>query len=207
MSLFSPYSFNLAQAEVELDSLESWLTTTGFVSETAVLEKIKERPHLLCLLGPTGRIAAPNLVKWELNLQGIYRADLAIGNDNQRGFLLVEFEGAEEFSLFGKKGTIQNRDWSNQLEHGFGQVVDWACLLSEHKQGSLIQNNFGGPIQSCAFLVICGRDKGITGPLEKARLNYRREYVRIEGISSQVLTYDEMISSMRDNLELWKTSP
>ena len=206
MSLFKAVKYDLKAAESELNQFEAWLKTAGFAKETIILDRFKQYPNLPCLLAPIGQIKAPNLEKWELGLQGLYKTDLALGHDGLRQFLLIEFEGAEEHSLFGRKGTAQSRNWSPQLEHGFGQVIDWACLLSETKYQSVIQANFGGKISKCSFLVICGRDDGIQGALEEARLDFRREKISIEGIQCQVLTYDQMVRSMQDCLELWKTA-
>lgn len=205
MTLFKNIKYDLKAAESELNQFSLWLSTAGFVKEKIILREFKKHKNLPCLIGPTGGISYPNLVKWELGLQGLYKTDLALGNHGLRKFLLIEFEGAEENSLFGKTKTVQNRNWSSQLEHGFGQIIDWACVLSHSKHDALIKSNFGGPVQHCAFLVICGRDKGINGPLEKDRLDYRSSMVRIEGIGSQVLTYDQMVVAMQDNLEAWKT--
>lgn len=204
--MLEPYRINLAGAEAELDTFEQWLNGAGFVGETAIVREIRARPNMLCLLGPLGAIPAPNLLKWELSLQGLYRTDLVLGNDNRRSFLLIEFEGAEAHSVFGRTGTQQYRNWSPQLEHGFGQVIDWAALQATGPNLAL-QNAFHGEIERSVFLVICGRDAGIEGALERQRFNFRREHVHIHGLLSQVLTYDDLVKAMRDNLEAWRTLP
>ncbi|WP_018082410.1 Shedu anti-phage system protein SduA domain-containing protein [Asticcacaulis benevestitus] len=205
MSLLLPFKLDLQAAEAELSSFEAWFSTVGFVNEKIVVDEIKSRPHMSILIGTIGNVVVPDLYKWELGLGGLYRTDFVVGNNNLRRFLLVEFEGANEFSLFGKKGTAQYRNWSPELEHGFGQTVDWASYHSYHKTDATLESNFGGPIKSANYLVICGRDKGIVGPLEHQRLTYRREHVRVEGIQAQVLTYDEMLVSLKQTLEMFKT--
>ena len=201
MSIFQSYRYVLATAKAELDSFETWLSGAGFVTETEIVGQIRAREHMICLLGPAGNISAPNLVKWELNIHGLYRSDLVLGNNNRRRFLFVEFEGAEEFSLFGRSGTAQNRNWSHQLEHGFGQIVDWASFYANERNSALLTQNFGGEIQQPSFLLICGRDAGVVGPLERQRLNFRRSSVHVAGINSETLTFDEMARAMRDSLE------
>lgn len=204
--MLEPYVIDLRQAESELTSFETWLNAAGFVSETDIIREIRKRPSMLCLLGPVGAIPAADLFKWELGLQGLYRTDLVLGNHRSRSFLLIEFEGAEEFSVFKGKGTAQYRNWSPQLEHGFGQVVDWAALRAAGSN-PVMQNTFKGDIAKSTFLVICGRDAGIHAGLERQRFNFRRDNVQIQGLLSQVLTYDDMVGAMRDALEAWKTLP
>jgi predicted secreted protein len=52
------------------------------------------------LLGCTATMPPPNLIKFEFGIKGLFRADLAIGNDKARKFVLVEFEDGQENSLF-----------------------------------------------------------------------------------------------------------
>lgn len=205
MSLFSPFKLNLKAAENELDAFENWLSHQTFLKENEIVSQIRTRQNMVGLLGASGNIPAPNLLKWQMDLKGAHIADLAMGNKSSRNFLMVEFEGAEEFSLFGKGGPKQNRYWSGQLEHGFGQVVDWACLLSQSQNDALLNQNFGCKPSRCSYIVVCGRSAGVGGVYEQQRLDYRRTHVRIEGIESLLLTYDEMVVAMRDNLDVAKS--
>lgn len=204
MSLFDPVSFSLSEAEAELDAFKRWFRTVGFVREAVIVAEIRKRRHMMCLLGPTGSIAAPNLMCWELGLGGLFRTDLVIGNDAKREFTLVEFEGAGEASLFGKARTRQYRAWSGELEHGFGQLIDWACYQAHNLRDATLRDNFGGEIRRTTYLLICGRDAGIVGQGERERFDFRRTAVSVQGVPAQVLTYDEMVAAMTDNLEIWR---
>lgn len=205
MSLFAAFGFSPSKAEAELSSFRAWLDGVTFVAETEVVAQIAQRSHMVCLLGPTASIAAPNLIKWELELGGVFRTDLALGNDGRREFALIEFEGANENSLFGRKRTKQYRHWSGELDHGFGQTVDWSYYHAYNLRDATLHDNFGGPIRRSAYLVICGRDQGVIGQIERERLDFRRRHVQVQGVPSLLLTYDEMVVAMADNLEIWKT--
>ena len=206
MSLFGKFRFDLKNAEAELETFKHWLAANLFVGEAAIVDEIRKRPHFLCLLGPTCFIAAPDLIRWELELGGIFRTDLVLGNDARREFALIEFEGAEEHSLFGRRSTSQYRHWSSQIEHGFSQTVDWAYFNSYNLRDAILRDNFGGDIRRSTYLVVCGRNAGILTDTERERFDFRRRSVRVGDAHAQVLTYDEMAAAMTDNLEVWKTA-
>lgn len=80
---------------------------------------------MACLLAYTITMPAPDLYKFEFTIKGLFRADLVVGNNKSRKFVLVEFEDGNHDSLF-RGGRSQYRHWSPRLEHGFGQIIDWA---------------------------------------------------------------------------------
>lgn len=134
----------------------------------------------------------------------MFRTDLVLGNNGQRRFGLVEFEDAETTSIF-KKGTVQYRSWSPRIEHGFSQIIDWAWVRSDHPNDSVLLAGFGGPITTSAYAVICGRDASLIDDVERKRFRYRRDHLKVEGQTALVLTYDEMVLTMDDNLAAAKT--
>lgn len=206
MSLFRDFKLDLVKAEQELISFKTWLAQEKWASERTVVDQIKLRTNMIGLLGPTAAIPAPDLIRWELELGGLFRTDLVIGNNAHRAFGLIEFEGANETSIFSKKRTAQYRYWSPEIEHGFSQVIDWAYFEADKPGDAALHDNFGGPIRKSTYLVICGRDHGMDGKLEEGRFNFRRRYVQIQGIAASVYTYDQMAAGMTDNLEAWKTA-
>jgi len=204
MSSFESIKFDLKLADTELTSFKAWLAGVNFVSETAIVAEIKARRHMACLLASTLGLPAPDMIKFELTLKGMFRTDLVLGNDGQRKFGLIEFEDAEKNSIF-KRGTTQYRYWAPRLEHGFGQILDWAWVRSDHPNDSVLVRGFGGPITASAYAVICGRDASLRDDVEWKRFRHRRDHLKVEGQPALVLTYDEMIRNMEDNLVVAKT--
>lgn len=204
MSDFDPIAYDLTIAETELLSFKAWFAGQGFLGETAIVDEIKARPQMACLLGSVLNIPAPDLIAFELTMKGIYRTDLVLGNHAARTFGLIEFEPAKKTTLF-KKGTKQYRYWGSGLEHGFGQIIDWAWVRDDHPNDTVLENSFGGKIKKSAFAVIAGRDDGIVGPLEQSRFEYRRNLVAIGGHSAQIMTYDDMVRKMDEVLTTVKT--
>ncbi len=204
MSVFDPITFDIAVADSELASFKAWLAGVGFVGETEIVNEIKVRPQMICLLSAMLGFTAPDMIKFELTLKGMFRTDLVLGNDGLRQFALVEFEDAMANSIF-KPGTKQYRYWSARIEHGFSQIIDWAWVRSDHPNDSVLVAGFGGDIQASSYAVICGRDTSLRDPIEKKRFQHRRHNLKVEGHPALVLTYDEMVRHMENNLAALRT--
>ena len=204
MTVFTSIKFDLKIADAELALFKGWLARAGFVGETAIVREIKARPNMACLLASLLGMPAPDLIRFELTLKGMFRTDLVLGNDALRKFGLIEFEDATETSLF-KGGTGQYRSWSPRIEHGFSQIIDWAWIRSDHPNDTVLVSAFGGPIETSAYAVICGRDDSLRDHIERKRFSHRRGSLKIEGHPAVILTYDEMVRSMEDSLAVAKT--
>jgi Domain of unknown function (DUF4263) len=204
MSAFNAISFNINNADQQLRSFKLWLSSVSFVGETAIVGEIKSRPQMACLLGATLGLQAPDLIKFELALKGMFKTDLVLGNNSTRTFGLVEFEDACCNSIF-KKGTKQYRYWAPRIEHGFSQIIDWAWVRSDHPNDTVLINGFGGQISTSSYLVICGRDASLNDDTERKRFAHRRSSMKVEGHPALIMTYDEMVNSMDDNLTVLKS--
>lgn len=86
---------------------------------------------------------------FELTMKGLFRTDLVLGNGGLRQFGLIEFEGAKANSIF-TTGTAGYRRWASRLEHGFGQVLDWAWVRPDHPDDTVLQNTFVGSVSISA---------------------------------------------------------
>ena len=118
--------------------------------------------------------------------------------------MLIEFEDAKHNSIFSK-GTNQYRYWARRLEHGIGQAVDRAWLQADDPSAAILTNAFGGSINYSAYVVVCGRDAGIGDDIERRRFDFRRYGMTIEGLPIRILTYDDMIEAMEQQLETVKS--
>lgn len=59
-------------------------------------------------------------------------------------------------------------------------------------------NSFNGRVVDDCYVVVCGRSPK-AGSLEEQRFDYRRS-LKLQGITFQLYTYDDMINAMSDNL-------
>jgi hypothetical protein len=190
--------FDKAQAARELTSFESWISAHTYFSEKQVVAEIAARRQMTCLLGYTILMPTPDLIKFEFEVKGLFRAHLVIGNDSLRKFVLIEFEDGKDDSSF-KGGTRKYRYWWPRLEHGFGQLLDWGCAKHTHPGDVAFTNSFGGKILDDCYVVVCGRNPK-PGSLEEGRLDFRRTRLSLNGVPLQLYTYDNLIAAMRDNL-------
>lgn len=197
--MLEPIRFSLTKAEDELNSFKSWLFANPFFPERAVVKEITARPNMACLSGYSIVMPKPDLIKFEFDIKGMFRADLVVGCDAARKFVLVEFEGGEENSLFSG-GPKAYRHWSRQLEHGVGQVIDWAWAKHSAPHDPVLENAFCGKIIEDHYMVVCGR-RPRAGSLEEKRFDFRRARTSVNGVTVQLKTYDDMIQDISCFLE------
>src|SRR6516165_10651295 len=144
MPQLNPIQLDFGQAESELSDYKRFLQDHLTFSEKEVVAHLKKRCHLCCLIGSMiAGVPRANVYKFEFQIQGAFRADLVVGNSDRKRFVLVEFESGGKNSLFGPKQTNQMRDWSNEIGHGFGQLVDWGWAIDNEGNSQILKNNFG----------------------------------------------------------------
>jgi hypothetical protein len=73
-------------------------------------------------------------------------------------------------------------------------------VRSDHPNDSVLVAGFGGRIETSAYAVICGRTMSLQDDTEEKRFAHRRASLKVEGQHALVLTYDEMVRYMEDNL-------
>lgn len=193
---------SVARAEKELEEFKQFLERNDFFPEKEVVKQLRERPHLSCLIGTLTSGLAPAVYKFEFQIMGAFRADLVVGSKDQ--FVFVEFEGAEQRSIFGSRKTNQMRDWSHQVGHGFGQLVDWAWAINDNQHSNLFKNALGCDKWSSEFLLVCGRESNLSAT-ELGRLHWRGKNVLLQGQYATFLTYDGLLSFLQGNIEAIKT--
>jgi hypothetical protein len=200
-----PITLDLQAAEREFGQFKVWLDANRRFSETAVVKELKALPHLSSLIGYLKEgLGRPNVYKYEFEIQGVFRADLVVGNSITGKFVLVEFEGGEDNSIFGPSSTNQMRDWSRQLHHGFGQIVDWSWAKNDNQHTQVFKNAFGSEITSELYVLICGRRDSMS-PVEVNRLQWRSDKTIIGGAKVLCMTYDDLVLFFDGTLALWRT--
>jgi hypothetical protein len=193
MSQLQRIEMSYEQAATDLEQFKSYLGANESFSEGDVVGKLKGFPHLCCLLGSLiAGVPKANVFKFEFQIQGVFAADLVVGNTQRQRYVFIEFEDGSENGLFGKARTAQMRNWSTRFEHGFGQLVDWEWALNDGKTSAVLQNNLGGGTFAAEYLLVCGRDHFMEGT-EKERLFYRAQKVLLDGKPATCMTYDGLL--------------
>ncbi|HET8997717.1 MAG TPA: Shedu anti-phage system protein SduA domain-containing protein, partial [Acetobacteraceae bacterium] len=161
--------FELSQAESQLLQFRAWLNETPYAIEQVATKRLRSLPALCPLLGMYDGRKYPTVQKWEFEIQGVFRADFIAGNPARKEFVLVEFEGAEQHSIFGPSGTNQMRNWGDQIEHGFSQIADWTWAKNESQHSRIFQAALGADESVESYVLICGRDSSLIDH-ERSRL-------------------------------------
>jgi antiviral defense system Shedu protein SduA len=197
VSLFRSIDLDISRAADEFIEFKKFLQDNATFSERQVVNELKKRLHLSCLMGSLiAGVPRSNVYKFEFQIQGVFRADLVVGNSLQKRFVLVEFESGRTNSLFGPTRTNQMRDWSRQFERGFGQLVDWAWAKHDAGNTQIFRNAFGCDDMSTASLLVCGRDT-LMDATEQKRFFWRCHNIGLAGTSATCLTYDGLLVFLR----------
>jgi hypothetical protein len=201
MAQLQRIALDLSKAKEELLEFRKFLQDNRTFSERAVVVQLKERKHLSCLIASMqAGVKRADVYKFEFQIQGAFRADLVVGNLRQKSFVFVEFEAGRDDSLFGPNGTNQMRDWSRQLEHGFGQLVDWAWAIQDAGHTTIFKNAFECDDLSAIYLLVCGRDSSMNS-IEKKRFFWRSKNITLTGKIATTLTYDDLLVYFESTLE------
>lgn len=190
--------FSLAAAEAELSALRHWLTATPYCGEREVVARLKSLPALCPLMGMYDGRRYPTAQKFEFEIGGVFRADFIAGHG--RHFVLIEFEGAEENSIFGPGGTHQMRHWGQQIQHGFSQIADWSWAKNESQQSRIFQSAIGVDQSTETYVLVCGRDSSLVGH-ERSRLMWRHGKTSIANCRILFQTYDDLIQHFESTLD------
>jgi Domain of unknown function (DUF4263) len=193
-------SFNLKAAENELGQFRTWLKDNADATERVAVTQLKSLPALCPLLGMYDGRKYPTVQKWEFEIQGVFRADFVAGNPARKEFVLVEFEGAKEHSIFGPSGTNQMRNWGSQVQHGFSQIADWSWAKNESQHSGIFQSALGADDSTESYVLVCGRDSSLMGH-ERSRLLWRHSKTAIAGCRVLFQTYDDLAEHFESCLD------
>ncbi|WP_292368322.1 Shedu anti-phage system protein SduA domain-containing protein [Mesorhizobium sp.] len=206
MRTFIPHSLDIIRLEQELDELQALLSTSSTLAERAVIAPFfKSRPELCAALGWFhSDVELPDRVAAELHLFGDFACDAASGDSTTNSYLLIEFEDAVEYSIFGKVEAGKTvRQWARRFEHGFSQLVDWAWRLSEEGNSTAFRQIFGKNHANIHLLLVIGRDADLSDD-DAARLRWRTRNVSLGPFRMTCLTFDNVLHSIRRRLHVTK---
>jgi Domain of unknown function (DUF4263) len=194
-----------ASAEAELDSFKGWFSDKTAIGERDIVRELKKYDHLSLLMSFLGSHGKPDLLKYEFEISGVFRADLVVGSKQTGHLTLIEFEGGEKHSLFGPRGSRQMRDWGSQLQHGIGQVIDWSRALNDAQHTEHLRNAVGLPAFGKTYVVVCGRD-GMMDQTERSRLRWMGDQLLIANSKVLIMTYDDLMSDFEGRLDVYRAA-
>jgi hypothetical protein len=205
MRTFEPIALDLKILAQDLDDLEALLAGSAHITERKIVAPFfKDRKHLCAALRLTNsNIAIPDRVATELHLFGDFACDVASGDSESNAYTLVEFEDAQENSIFSKVETGKTvRRWTPRFEHGFSQLVDWAWRLStEGANSEAYRRIFANSNATIQLLLIIGRDADLNSD-DQARLRWRADNLHLGPHRMSCLTFDGILNSLRRRILL-----
>ena len=205
MKSFSPPSLDTNVLSANLTELETLLSSERRLKERdQVIPFFKARPHLCAALGlANNAVELPDRWATELDLFGDFACDVAAGDSEANAYTLIEFEDAQEQSIFSRlqAGKTMKR-WSPRFEHGFSQLVDWAWRLSaEGESSAAFRRIFGDDNPAIHLLLVVGRDADLTKD-DLARLRWRAKHMSLGQFRMSCFTFDGLLQSIRRRLLL-----
>src|SRR5262249_52228181 len=90
MAQLQKIDLDFSRATAELAAFKKFLQDNTTFPERKVVAELKKRPHLSCLIGflqPS--VPRADAYKFEFQIQGVFRADLVVGNLQFKRFVLV----------------------------------------------------------------------------------------------------------------------
>jgi hypothetical protein len=202
MKTFRQIGLDVAQLAADLNELEAFLSAKAHRKERAEIAPFfKARINLCAALGLTNSaVEAPDKVATELDLFGDFACDVASGDSEANAFTLVEFEDAQEYSVFNRleAGKTMKR-WSPRFERGFSQLVDWAWRMSEGTSSDAFRRIFGNIHPTVHLLLIIGRDADLTKE-DLDRLRWRANHTSLGAFRMSCFTFDGVLRSIRRRL-------
>lgn len=204
--MLTQHQLSLTSARRELAALSKYLKDHEFFSERDVVSVLKASPNLTVLIGTLARgMILADAYKYEFRIQGVVSADLILRGRGRDRIVLVEFEGGRHGSIFSRRTTNQLREWSREMDHATGQIIDWSWALSDVAKSTVLANNLGVETLDVQYLVICGRDSTLDSELLRQRFTYRHSRLNIAGSSVVFLTYDGLLREVSHALTEFRT--
>src|SRR5262245_31084393 len=142
-----------------------------------VLPFFRERRQLSALFGMFNpSISWADRIAWEFDIFGDFACDLAVGQWNEGAYCFIEFENADNNSVFQKQGTKATREWGQRFDHGYSQIIDWAYKFDGLAGSREIETRFGMREIRYQGVLVVGRDSFLDAG-EQLRLSWRAENV------------------------------
>jgi hypothetical protein len=203
MKSLESIEFNRDTFDTELEAFRELLDTKGDLAERRdVLTFFREHRQLAVSLGLTNPdILRFDRLAFEFPLFGEYTCDFVVGDSLTHHYCFVEFEDASPHSVFKKKRGKTNADWSDRLNRGFSQIIDWFMVLEGQRRSALHKARFGTDVIHFNGLLVIGRDADLDD-VHRDRLAWRSQNVLVGGKHVYCLTFDRLFAFLNAKVKL-----
>lgn len=161
-----------------------------------------ENPMLLAAFGKIVFSYNPCAKKWtdEMKLDD-FRVDFAFASEDESEIALVEFEAAEENSIFcpktsEKKKKTESYEWGKTYDHGCSQLIDWMYSVHDLRQTDKFRRTFSAPDPTFYYVLVVGWKKHVDDIKMWPKFDWRRRTQIVDSNKLLVYCYDELISCL-----------
>jgi len=197
------WTMDWAMCRRDLADYERLLTDKAELSERDdILPFFRAHGDLAALLGTYH----PNIVVCdrlgvEVPLLGEYIADVVVGDTANNALIFIECEDGRASSVF-KPRRRRGTEWSDRLEHGFSQILDWFWLVEDQQATLTFAAQFGERTPNVEALLIVGRDNFVS-LADRRKLAWRSRRVQVGGQRVVCCTFDDVLHRLRQRLGVW----
>ena len=192
MAVLTTHQLNRSKVKADLREFKKLLEKPELAEAEDILPFFKARPQICAAMG----LYNPNIIDYkkigvacEFDIFGDHKADLVIGDVSNHAYSFIEFEEAKQFSLF-KHSNKQTPEWSAKFEHGFSQLVDWILWLENNTGNTAFKNKFKTDSIEYNMILVIGRDRFLTSPDLRERLDWRTRQVVVASKKFNCITFD-----------------
>lgn len=202
MKSLDPFAFRRGEGREGVLAFGELLAERRDLSERKeILAFFRDHPHLAAAVGSANpHVLRHDRLAFEFPLFGEYVCDLVVGDSRTRQYCFVEFEDATPRSVFSKKKGKTNPDWSDRLNRGFSQIIDWFMILEDQRRSALHKARFGADVINFNGLLVIGRDAHLD-EVQRERLSWRSQNVLVGGKHVYCQTFDELHRTLSVKLE------
>lgn len=204
MKKFDRFALSLPECRKELAGFKALLDDKASLGERDdILPFFGANRHLAALIGSYNpKINAFDRLAVEFDLFGDFSCDLAIGDSTSHNYCFVEFEDASPKSVFTKKKGKETPEWSARFDHGFGQILDWFCVLDDQRRTPQFRDRFEADVIQYVGLLVIGRRQYLDDS-QFRRLRWRSEQVQVGARQVNCITYDELYQTLSLKVEIF----
>jgi hypothetical protein len=194
MALFDKIIPDRAALLAEIEAFRQFLATNPRAERAHFLPFFAGHPQLCAYLGTLDDgVSVGTHEKTELSLWGDFTCDLVAGNVDDGAFVFIEFEDANEKSLFRPHGKRKNSYWGNRVEQGVSQVTDWLFRINSEGSSDQMERDFGARHIMTMGLVVVGRSSDVNA-YDRSRLDWRSRNTKVGSSRLSIVTYDDLLA-------------
>jgi hypothetical protein len=161
-----------------------------------------ERAQLCAYLGNlNSAVRFPTHIATEFPLWADFACDLVAGSIRDQAFVCIEFEDADQKSLFRQQRKRRNSHWGTRTEHAVSQINDWLFRISREDGSDILDREFGARHLKLMGVVVVGRSKDV-GSYDRTRLDWRSQNTVVGGTTLWIITYDDLLMWLQGRVEL-----